>query len=192
MTTRPGLSDSVKLIKNFKTTGTITPSSRVLIEKMLVGVDFSTARCLVELGPGNGCFTRELLQRMRDDAMLICLELDQGFAARIAQANDDRLQVHNVCASTLGAVLATHQLAHADYVISSLPLAMINRTRVAHILHAVQECLAPQGKFLQYQYSLTQYRCLKQVFATVQLRFTLRNMPPAFVYECAGVSDRRN
>ena len=187
MPTSPGLSDSVKLLKNFRTTGTFTRSSRALIDTMLAGVDFSTARCIVELGSGTGCITQELLQRMRTDATLICLELNAGFAAHLAQFADERLQVHNVCASALNTVLAAHNIDNVDYVISSLPLALIERSQVARILHAAQQCLCAQGKFLQCQYGLTQYRRVKQVFATVQLRFTLRNVPPAFVYECAGV-----
>ena len=35
------LHDSLKLIKNFKTTGTITPSSKKLVERLLAPIDFS-------------------------------------------------------------------------------------------------------------------------------------------------------
>ena len=186
MITRLGISASLNLTKNIKTSGTITPSSRALINKMLLGVDFAEARCLVELGAGDGCFTRELLNRMRGDAILISLELDKKFAARIAEINDNRLHVHNACASTLCAVLASHDIVYADYVISSLPLAILNNALVDSILAATQDCLSPQGKFLQYQYSLTQYSKLKTLFSQVERRFALRNVPPAFVYECSG------
>ncbi|GIS50844.1 MAG: hypothetical protein Ct9H90mP25_2780 [Gammaproteobacteria bacterium] len=52
------LHDSLKLnLKNFKTTGTITPSSKKLVERLLAPIDFSETLLIAELGPGNGCFT---------------------------------------------------------------------------------------------------------------------------------------
>ncbi|MGI9250592.1 MAG: class I SAM-dependent methyltransferase [Pseudohongiellaceae bacterium] len=178
------ISDSIKLIKNFKTTGTITPSSKVLIGHM-VAVDFTKARCIVELGPGNGCITNELLGRMQADSKLICLEIDEEFATRLGRINDSRLQVHRACATTLRTILEAQHIACADYVVSSLPLAMIDDDKVDNILHTVRDCLCPQGRYLQYQYSLTQYGDLKAVFGKVRLQFTMRNMPPAFVYRCS-------
>ena len=51
MNARLKLSDSLNLIKSFKTSGTITPSSKVLIKTLLAPIDFTSARCLIELGP---------------------------------------------------------------------------------------------------------------------------------------------
>ena len=44
--------------------GSVIPSSRVLIEKMLEPVDWANTRVFVEYGPGVGTFTRPLLDKL--------------------------------------------------------------------------------------------------------------------------------
>ena len=75
------LRDSLRLIRNFKTTGTITPSSTKLTERLLASIDFSETLVIAELGPGNGCITRAILERMNKDSILLCLEVNQDFAS---------------------------------------------------------------------------------------------------------------
>ena len=184
MTARFQFSDSLKLIKNIKTTGTITPSSKVLIRHLLKPIDFSTASCIVELGPGNGCVTRALLDRMHPTCQLISLELDNEFATKLKLIEDQRLHVYNACASSIRSILDELQISTVDHVVSSLPLALIEDHVVQDILSTVGRNLRDGGRFLQYQYSLANYNDVKPLFKDVKLHFTLRNMPPAFVYEC--------
>ena len=56
---------------------------------------------------------------------------------------------------------------------------------VERILAMSKSCLAPDGLFLQYQYSLSQRAALERCFGDVRVGFTLANIPPAFVYECS-------
>lgn len=178
------LKDSLRLIKSFRTSGTVTPSSPALIRELLAPIDFAKTRYLVELGPGNGCVTEALLRRMREDAVLVSLELNSEFAAQLSRIPDSRLRVVNDCASNLRAILDDHAIPTVDYVVSSLPLALIDEELVGSILTSVSNILVPGGRFSQYQYSLKNYADLKPCFSDVKLRFTLRNVPPAFVYEC--------
>ena len=184
MTARFNLRDSFNLIKNIKTTGTITPSSKGLIEQLLSPIDFQSARCIVELGPGNGCVTHALLERMHQDCVLVCLELNNEFATQLNLHVDSRLHVYNACASSIRGILDELNIPEVDHVVSSLPLALIADEMVASILASVDANLRDGGTFLQYQYSLANYSDMKPFFRDVKLRFTLRNMPPAFVYEC--------
>jgi len=184
MTIRFKFSDSFNLIKNIRTTGTITPSSKVLIEQLLGPIDFALARCIVELGPGNGCVTHALLKRMHPDCVLVCLELNNEFATQLNTHRDPRLRVYNACASSIREILDELDIAKVDHVVSSLPLSLIDDDVVDNILASVDSNLREGGRFLQYQYSLANYSDMKPFFRDVKLRFTLRNMPPAFVYEC--------
>jgi len=184
MTARFQFSDSIKLIKNIKTTGTIAPSSRVLIEDLLRPIDFESARCIVELGPGNGCVTAALLERMHPECQLICLELNDEFAAQLGNIGDPRLHVYNACATSIRKILDENKLDLVDHVVSSLPLSIIDDATVNQILATVRANLRPGGGFQQFQYSLANYGDMKPLFSNVKLRFTLRNMPPAFVYDC--------
>lgn len=184
MKTRFKFSDSIKLIKSIRTSGTITPSSSVLVKRLLAPIDFEAARCIIELGPGNGCVTRALLARMRPNCRLICLEVNNDFIAELNDLDDSRLHVYNACASSIRAILDGLSIQQVDHVVSSLPLALLDDAMVQNILRVVGMNLRDGGKFLQYQYSLKNYSELKPLFSNVKLKFTLRNMPPAFVYEC--------
>lgn len=179
-----GFSDSLRFINSFKTSGTVTPSSRYLVERMLHPIDFSKAKCIVELGPGNGCVTRCLLERMRADATLVCFEVNQEFIALLEDIDDSRLKILNRCASSIREVLDSLAIDEADYVVSSVPLALLNNDTREKILASIDANLKPGGVYTQYQYSLANYDDIKLKFEHVKLGFTLRNFPPAFVYEC--------
>ncbi|MBM88022.1 MAG: ribosomal RNA adenine dimethylase [Gammaproteobacteria bacterium] len=184
MTARFKFSDSINLIKNFKTTGTITPSSGNLVKRLLLPINFADARCIVELGPGNGCVTRELLKSMRKDSELLCLEVNNDFVGQLNKIQDSRLNIYNACATSMRKILDILDIREVDYIVSSLPLALMDDEVVENILFAVDSNLKKGGRFLQYQYSLANYSDVKSLFRAVKIRFTLRNMPPAFVYEC--------
>lgn len=184
MNARLKFSDSLNLIKSFKTSGTITPSSKVLIKALLAPIDFGSARCIIELGPGTGCVTRSILERMHPDSTLISFEVNSDFIDQLEALQDSRLRVVNACASSIRSVLDDFDIAEVDHIVSSLPLALIDDEVVKNILKSVSTNLREGGRFLQYQYSLSNYAELKPIFKKVKLDFTFRNMPPAFVYEC--------
>lgn len=184
MNARLKFRDHIKLIRNIRTTGMVSPSSRRLIDRMLAPIDFETATCIVELGPGNGCITHRLLKMMREDAILICLEVNNDFVAQLNAINDPRLKVYNACASSVPAILQEMGLSEVDHVLSSLPLAIMDKKVINAVLESARENLRPGGHFLQYQYSLKNLDDIRPVFNNAKVRFTVRNMPPAFIYEC--------
>ena len=184
MKARLKFSDSLNLIRSFKTSGTITPSSKVLIKTLLAPIDFTSARCIIELGPGTGCVTRSILERMHADCVLICFEVNSDFVGRLEALQDSRLRVVNACASSIRTILDDLVIEEVDHIVSSLPLALIDNEVVKRILESARSNLRDGGRFLQFQYSLSNYAELKPIFKKVKLDFTFRNMPPAFVYEC--------
>ncbi|PRP96638.1 hypothetical protein TUN_33020 [Bacillus sp. M21] len=56
-----------EFIKNPKNTGAIAPSSKILATKMVDTINFETAKCIVELGPGTGVFTKEIIKRKKKE-----------------------------------------------------------------------------------------------------------------------------
>ncbi|MCJ7629130.1 MAG: hypothetical protein MUO50_12180 [Longimicrobiales bacterium] len=80
-------------------------------------MDYNRALHIVELGVGTGCVTRELLKRMRPDARLISLEINEIFVEQCRSIRDERLVLRHSCATLLsqvleeeGAVRALHDL----------------------------------------------------------------------------------
>ena len=173
-------------IKSIKTTGTIMPSSKYLIKKMLKNIDFSKAAVIIEYGPGNGIITKHLLEKMNINSKLICFEINDEFYKHLTQINDKRLIVLKQSAENLADVLDKYQIKETDYIISSLPLSIIPKDISLNILDLSKKNLKNNGFFIQYQYSINFLKYFKQIFGenNVFLSFEILNLPPAFIYKC--------
>lgn len=163
----------------------IVPSSHTLVKKVASKVDFSKPRILVELGPGEGCHTREIVARMHPDSRLLLFEIDPVFAEFLRKqfADDSRVEVIETDAARLKEELAARGLEYCDYVVSGLPFSMFDVPTKRRILHAVYESLAPlpHAAFVIYQCT-HELRRHASMFARVEFEFCLRNMPPIFVF----------
>ncbi|MEJ6792570.1 MAG: methyltransferase [Lacinutrix sp.] len=172
-------------LKNIRTSGTLFPSSRFLVSKLLKGVDFKTAKLIVEFGPGNGIITNNILNSLQPDAKLIIFEINDNFYNALLKIDDNRLVVVKQSADTVIEVIKAHNFENADYIISSLPLTNMPKTITTSILNNAYNCLKSKGCFFQYQYSLTYYSNLKETFkGKISLSFESLNIPPAFIYTC--------
>jgi phosphatidylethanolamine/phosphatidyl-N-methylethanolamine N-methyltransferase len=183
------MAEKPKFIKEFlkkkNKVGAVAPSSKFLRKKMLKKIDFSKAKTIVELGPGTGAFTFELLDKLSPDGKLIVFETNESFFDTLrSKINDSRLVLLNRSAEDLPIVLQEMNINEVDYVVSSLPLAIIPETVKNNILKAVNETLSAEGYYIQFQYSLNAKKLLEKNFDDVTLDFTPINIPPAFVYRC--------
>ena len=53
-------------LKSLKEVGTILPSSKFVIEKMVEPINFEKKLTIFELGPGGGVITKKLLEKIRN------------------------------------------------------------------------------------------------------------------------------
>jgi phospholipid N-methyltransferase len=175
-------------IKDLKTSGTVTPSSRFLVARMLKRIDFSKVNLLVELGPGNGAITAFILKKIPATATLICFEINDNFYNQLSVINNPQLIVVKASAEKMKEELQRLGFSKTSHIISSLPLTNIPDEISDTILKASFETLELEGSFIQYQYSLTYFKKLKAVFKeAISLEFEPLNFPPAFVYYCKKV-----
>lgn len=173
-------------LKSLRQTGIISPSSRFLVKDMMKHIDFKPGQVFVEFGTGDGCMTSALCANMSSSSQLYSFELHPDFFA-FAEAkfeHDDRVQIYNESALDFDQSHLLSKDIAIDYVISSLPLSLLKKYQVHRLLYKVNSRLTEEGKFIQYQYSLGKYRSLRRIFSDVSIDYTLRNLPPAFVYEC--------
>lgn len=163
----------------------MVPSSRFLTEKMLRNIDFKKAKLIVELGPGTGVFTKKILELMPSDAKLLVFELNTNFYEILKRdIQDDRMILVHGSAEHITQYIKDAGFLHADYVVSSLPLANIPKKITENILNEAYQNLKNQGKYIQFQYSLLSKKILETRFDSVHVSFTAVNFPPAFVYTC--------
>lgn len=173
--------------------GAAFPSSQMLAGEITDPVDFARARVIVELGPGTGAFTRQLVQRAHPACRLLALELDAQLAAYVA-ARYPRVDVVNAGAERLPQVLAERGIAAADAVISGLPFANFSARQQGAIVGAVRAMLKPGGAFVSYSYVHAQVlpttrrfrRSLRERFGGFDIRPVLFNAPPALVFRCVA------
>ncbi|PPK87946.1 phospholipid N-methyltransferase [Neolewinella xylanilytica] len=169
-------------LKNFRSTGAIARASPVLIKHLIGSIPSDRPLTVVELGPGEGCVTRALLGTLHPRSTLTAFEINAAFVERLQLIADERLRVIPIGADRLTDHFSPGSV---DFVVSSLPLSMIDQSVKQRIIRQSQQVLAPGGEYLQYQYALQDYGLLKDSFSHVSVRFTLANLPPAFVYSCS-------
>ncbi|NLL36300.1 MAG: methyltransferase type 11 [Fretibacterium sp.] len=164
--------------------GSVTPSSPYLTRAMLDKVDWAKTRSVAELGAGTGVFTRAIVRRMSPGTKLLVFEVDPELQRMIA---DEHLDISLYGdARELPKIVRGHGLDGLDCVISSLPFTVLPSEVTQDILDAVCEVLKPEGRFVAYQYSKIMKGSFEKRFERMRTSFVLRNIPPAFVYDCTG------
>ena len=165
--------------------GSLIPSSRFLISRLLQRVDWQQARLIVEYGPGVGTFTTHLLNKMRPDATLAVFETNKDFVDFLRAAYPDpRLKVIHGSAENIRSLASEVGLPHVDYVLSGIPFSTMPEQVRDAILHTTNAVLSPEGAFLVYQFSRAVYPHLQKHFGTIDQEFELLNILPASIFCC--------
>nr|WP_246167506.1 methyltransferase domain-containing protein [Sphingomonas piscis] len=163
--------------------GSIIPSSRILIEKMLGPVDWHATRVFVEYGPGVGTFTRPILEKMGPDAKLVTIDTNPEFTAFLKESiDDDRLVAVTGSAADVEKILADRGLGQADYVLSGLPFSTLPPGVGDQIAEATSKVIRPGGAFLVYQFSPKVLDFIKPWFERIDRGFEWINVPPATLF----------
>jgi len=171
-------------LKNLETVGTFTFSSDHLVSKIIEPIDFSTADCVVELGSGNGCITRELLRNMKEGSTLLSFEINDKFIDVLNEIDDSRLKMIHDGAEEFERYLDGLNIESADYIVSSLPMVILPKEMKKKLFNSIKRRLKPNGNFIQISYTRSGLKEYKNEFAKVSYKHTFRNLPPAFIYVC--------
>lgn len=165
--------------------GSVIPSSPFLVNDLLAQVDWNRARVIVEFGPGVGTITREALKRMRSDAVLVVIELNEDFVHYLrATVRDPRLRVVHGSAANVRPILVQQGFVSADYIISSIPYSLIPGPLRQEIVTESRDALKAEGSLLVFQYNRTLLPYLNSSFSSVKLNFQLLNILPALIFHC--------
>ena len=165
--------------------GSIVPSSKFLIQMMLRRVDFEDANLIVELGPGTGVITDEIIKRLKPNAQLLIIELNDTFYKDLkSRISDPRVTIKKGCATDLPRFMNALGMEKSNHIISSLPLAILPHILRKRIVIDINAHLKPNGSYIQFQYTLQSLKLFKKIFKKVSIKHCLFNVPPAFVYTC--------
>ena len=100
------------------------PSSRFMARKIIDGIDWEQAKCIVELGAGTGPITAEIVKRVRPHTKLLVIELDPTLCGRLKARfqSVQNIDVVHGDATQFDKLLAERGIPKVDHVLSGLPL----------------------------------------------------------------------
>lgn len=174
----------VEGLKDLKTVGTITRSSRNLCKNMIKHINFKDADLIVELGAGDGVITHYILEKMKPDAKLLVFEVNPRFCEILRNIGDDRLIVAEASAEELDNYLEKLKTTKVDYVISALPFVALPKELGLDIVGKCYRFMKKGGRYVQVHYSLLSKKLYQSIFGNVDINFVPLNVPPAFVLVC--------
>ncbi len=173
-------------------TGAIAPSSKRLAKKTIRQADLADADTVVELGPGTGVFTEEILQNIRCDQTFFAIELNQTFVNATKNRCPDACIYHDA-ASSLPVWLEKHNSLYADRIISSLPWTIFDKPEQNEMMGVISDSLAQDGVFVSIVYLGARFRSrgryfinnLQHHFSSVTRTPTVwQNLPPTQIFRC--------
>ena len=163
--------------------GSIIPSSRTVIEKMLGPVDWDKTELFVEYGPGVGTFTRPILANLGPKATLLAIDTNPEFTKFLKESIDDeRLVAVTGSAADIAKILADRGFDHADYILSGIPFSTLPPGVGEAIGEATAQAIRPGGAFLVYQFSPKVIDFIKPWFDRIERGFEWINVPPATLF----------
>ena len=175
------------LMRNPRNVGAIAPSSAQLARRVAQHV--TPGSRVIELGPGTGVVTRELIARTGGTGTLLAVDTDRTFVERIRRAWPE---IDCVCASaeTLPLLAAERGWADVDHIVSGLPFAVLPAATTKLIVDGVEKLLRRGGTFTTFQYAHTfrlpqassfRRQVSAQLACEPTSQLVVRNVPPALV-----------
>jgi len=159
--------------------GSIIPSSRVTIDKMLSAVDWDRCKLFVEYGPGVGTFCGPVLDRLPRGGELLVIDTNPLFIDYLrSNYADSRFHAVHGSAADVESIVASIGHDKADYVLSGLPFSTLPPGVGPAIAAATQRVIRPGGAFLTYQFSTVARDLSARYFPRVETRMVFRNVPP--------------
>ena len=172
--------------------GSIIPSSRFTIAKMLGPVDWGKCEVFVEYGPGVGTFCRPVLEKLRGDAALVVIDTNPLYIEYLSRSiRDKRFHAVHGSAENVEEILADLGLDKADYVLSGLPFSTLPDGVAPAIAEATHKVLRPGGGFLAYQFTSAVRDESEPFFDKIDEGFEWLNVLPCKLYWAWKASEGR-
>jgi len=181
-----------RFIANPGLVGALLPSSTGLCREITSHINIESAEAVVELGPGTGVITDEILSRINPQTTFVAIELDNKMYEHLRR-NRPSLNVVNDSAENLPEIMKNAKIKHLNAIVSGLPWAAFPEKLQLAILDAILGSLGDGGYFSTFAYlqglmlpAGQRFRkLLKKSFSEVNIsRVIWANVPPAIVYRC--------
>ncbi|ALE17346.1 Ribosomal RNA adenine dimethylase domain protein [Altererythrobacter epoxidivorans] len=163
--------------------GSIIPSSRFTVRRMLEPVDWRSCNLFVEYGPGIGTFCRPVLDRLSGDATLIVIDTNPLYIEYLQKTiRDKRFRAVLGSAENVEQIVRDNGFDHADYVLSGLPFSTLPAGVAPAIGAATHRVIRPGGAFLVYQFTAACLSVMRPHFERIDEGFEWLNILPCKLF----------
>ena len=177
----------VHFIKNIKHVGAVAPSSPSLVREMMKPMKNRVSRSekpirILELGPGTGPMTKEIVKLLRPQDHLDIVELDEKFFTLIKKTYvGSNIHVFGMN------VMDFENDQSYDFIISSIPYDQLPQELSTQLWQKQLDLLKPNSfmtyfKYYKFNFIRGQFERAVVKKHCVNKSFVLMNVPPAFVY----------
>ncbi|MFC3213729.1 class I SAM-dependent methyltransferase [Novosphingobium panipatense] len=170
-------------IRNPVMVGSIVPSSRFTINRMLARVDWANTKLFVEYGPGVGTFCQPVLDRLPREGTLLVIDTNPLFIDYLRRTiTDSRFIAVHGSAADVEEIVRAHGHEQADYVLSGLPFSTLPDGVAPAIAAATHRVIREGGAFLVYQFRRKARSYMARHFHRIDEKYEARNVPPCFLW----------
>ncbi len=169
-------------IKSPGAVGSIKPTGEIAARYMASLLPIEEGLPVLELGPGTGVITREILKRGVEPNKIVSIEYSKEFYDYLT-ANIPDVNFINGDAFDLSKTLKDVEYKVYAGVIGAIPLLNIPMSQREDVIHESLKLVAPNGPFIQISYGA------KPPVPAVPGKFTVeksdrifRNIPPAGIW----------
>jgi len=167
-------------IRNPLRNASVIPSSKKASKAVLSELEWNKIKTIVELGPGNGTFTKEILSQCKPGTLVILIELEESYIALLEKKFGNKIQVVHDSAHRIHAVLESFGLTKTDLIVSSLPF-LPNPIR-EQVNNAILWETSQGAAFRFFTYMPPIMKLFYKGMPLRKIRFVMENIPPMWIY----------
>lgn len=166
--------------KSAKHTGAIAPSSHFLAQKIVSQSKIKNARTIIELGPGTGAITKEIIRKKSKDSVLWTFEINPDFVSHLKknypEANHIQADI-----SSLGEITRKNNIGKIDAIISGIPFASLGKYDCEKMLTEINGVMDETTRFVLFTYTPIKFKSFFFCFEKIDISYVPLNLPPAYV-----------
>ncbi len=165
--------------------GAITPSSKRVARLMVANLGWQPDEYVIEIGPGTGVFTRELLEQGVPANRIVLVEFNSDFV-KFLRREFPHVKVIEGDASALPSILEKLGIGKVKRIVSGIPMRSLSRAMGAAITSAIAASLDVGGIAVQFTYAtmppLAKDEAKAGGLVGQRADWALLNVPPAIIW----------
>ena len=171
----------VEFLKNPRQNASAVPSSARASARMLEGLDLSKMKYVVELGPGTGCFTAQLMEKLPESSEVLVLEINPLYCQGLREKYGSRFHVRRSSAQLMDDMVDELGWPRVDLIISGLPFTLPDDV-LDPLYQSIQRRTKTGTTYRFFTYIPPLMKRRNRQFKLTLEHTVLRNFPPMWIY----------